>query len=362
MSEQVLKKTALNAWHMAKGAKLVGFAGYELPVTYPLGLRGEHEACRQSAALFDVSYMGQVRVEGPQALEFLARLLPLNSSDLPIGTQGYSFLLDEAGGVLDDLMCARLGEDRFELVVNGACKTSDVAHMRKIAADFDVEIEVHDRALIALQGPRAAEALAGTRVEAATSLKFMEVCEPTEGYAVSRSGYTGEDGFEIGLPHEDVVAFCDLLCDQGFVEPAGLGARDSLRLEAGLCLYGQDLGPEITPLDASLGWAIPKDRVGYVGAERIAEQRAFRPDFALVGLLPEGRAPWRAGVKVFDADQNEVGVVTSGTFSPTLNRPIALARVQRAAAKAESFMGELRGKSVPCERTKLPFVKKSYAK
>lgn len=362
MSDQDLRKTALNDWHRARDAKLVGFAGYELPVTYPLGLRGEHEACRKAAALFDVSHMGQVSVTGPDAVAYLERILPLNCADLALGTQAYSFLLNAEGGVMDDLMCARLEDTRFELVVNGACKVADMAHMRAQAEDFDVSLEVRERALIALQGPRAAEALATTELKVATELKFMQVCEPLPGYAVSRSGYTGEDGFEIALPNEAVAAFCDQLCAHEFVEPAGLGARDSLRLEAGLCLYGQDLDTGITPLDASLGWAVPKDRSGYIGAEKLIQQRASSPDYALVGLLPEGRAPWRAGVKIFDADGNEVGHVTSGTFSPTLEHPIALARVKKSAAKADSFIGELRGKQVPCQRTKLPFVKKSYAK
>lgn len=366
MSDQDLKKTALNDWHRARDAKMVGFAGYELPVTYPLGLRGEHEACRSAAALFDVSHMGQVSVTGPGAVAYLESILPLNCADLALGKQAYSFLLNADGGVLDDLMCARLGDTlddtRFELVVNGACKAADLAHMQAQATGFDVSLQVRERALIALQGPRAAEALAQTDLKAATDLKFMEVCEPLPGYGVSRSGYTGEDGFEIALPNADVAAICDQLCGHDFVEPAGLGARDSLRLEAGLCLYGQDLDTSITPLDASLGWAVPKNRSGYLGAEKLAAQRAGSPDYALIGLLPEGRAPWRAGVKLFDGEGQEVGLVTSGTFSPTLDRPIALARVQRAAAKADQFIGELRGKRVPCQRTKLPFVKKSYAK
>jgi len=362
MVDPSVQKTALHDWHQAKGAKLVDFAGYALPVSYPLGLRGEHEACRTAAALFDVSHMGQVRVSGTEAVSFLMRLLPLDAGQLAIGRQAYSFLLNDQGGILDDLMCARLEEARFELVVNGAYKQDDIAHMRALAGDFDVQIEVHDRSLIALQGPRAAEALATTDLKEAAKLKFMDVAEPQPGYAVSRSGYTGEDGFEIAVPNEAVVALCDHLCRLDFVEAAGLGARDSLRLEAGLPLYGQDLNADITPLDASLGWAVPKDRDGYMGAEAIKAQRQDSPKYARLALIPEGRAPWRAGVNIFDSAGNRIGQVTSGTFSPTLNHPIALALVERSAAGGDSFFGELRGKHVPCAKTKLPFVKKSYAK
>ena len=190
----------------------------------------------------------------------------------------------------------------------------------------------------------------------------MEICEPLPGYSLSRSGYTGEDGFELAVPNADVAALCDQLCAHEFVKPAGLGARDSLRLEAGLCLYGQDLDSSITPLDAGLSWAIAKDRGNYIGAAYLAVQRQTGPTYLRLGLLPEGRIPWRTGMTLFDADQREVGLVTSGTFSPTFDRPIALARVRREGAQSDSFTGELRGKRLACQRSRLPFVKKSYAK
>ena len=362
MSDQSPQKTHLYDWHQKKDAKIVAFAGYALALTYPLGLRGEHEACRNAAALFDVSHMGQVHVEGAQAVAYLNRLLPLDCEALAIGNQSYSFLLNEQGKVLDDLMCARLGPNRFKLVVNGACKVRDLEHMGAIAADFDVTLEVHDASLIALQGPRAAQALTQTDLAQATQLKFMQMSEPVPGYTVSRSGYTGEDGFEISVPNESVANLCDQLCALDFVEPAGLGARDSLRLEAGLHLYGQDLWAEISPLDAGLGWAVPKGRGGFVGAQAIATQRENGADYACIALLPEGRAPLRTGDQLFDLDDQHIGKVTSGLFSPTLGRPIALASVKRSAAKATQFVGQLRGRPVICEKTKLPFVKKSYAK
>ena len=205
MAESETKKTRLYDWHLAKGAKMVDFAGYALPISYPLGLKGEHEACRNAAALFDVSHMGQVSVTGPGAVAFLSRLIPLDSANLAVGAQGYSFLLNEQAGVLDDLMCARLADDRFEVVVNGACKVNDVAHMRTLAEAFDVHITVRERSLIALQGPRAAEALATTELAAACDLKFLEVCEPADDTLIARAGYTGEDGFEIALSHDRVV-------------------------------------------------------------------------------------------------------------------------------------------------------------
>ena len=239
MSEPI--QTKLYDWHVARGAKMVDFAGYALPVSYQLGLKGEHEACRNAAALFDVSHMGQVSVTGPDAVAFLSRLLPLDSANLAIGTQAYSFLLDDQGGVLDDLMCARLGPDRFELVVNGACKVADVAHMRAVAAAcdpaVDVDISVRERSLIALQGPKAAAALAKTDLAAACDLKFMQVCEPAEGTLISRSGYTGEDGFEIAIPHYRVVALADHGGSQSQTHPHPYNRYVRLRLGLGFRLF-----------------------------------------------------------------------------------------------------------------------------
>ena len=362
MTELSSQKTYLYDWHVHAGAKMVDFAGYILPVSYPLGLKGEHEACRTTAALFDVSHMGQIGLSGPDIISFLNRLLPLNSEALSIGAQAYSFLLNEQGGILDDLMCTRVEKSRFELVVNAACKVADLKHIRAIAAPFQVEIRVRDRSLIALQGPRASEALSRTDLAKACDLSFLQVCEPGQDTLVSRSGYTGEDGFEIALPHNQVVDLCMQLSALSWVQPAGLGARNTLRLEAGLRLYGQDLSADITPLDASLGWAIPKNRTGYVGAETLMDQRATAPAKACIGLLPDGRAPLRTGIQLFNEDSQAIGRITSGSISPTLDRPIALALVDRAAAKGSGFMGELRGKLIKCHKTKLPFIRKSYAK
>lgn len=362
MSDNKIKKTYLHDWHLNSGARLVDFAGYALPVSYKLGLRAEHEACRHSAALFDVSHMGQVSISGADALKYLKKLIPLDSESLPVGAQGYSFLLNKQGGILDDLMCARLADNHFEFVVNGACKEIDIVHMREVAQNFEVNIQVKDKSLIALQGPRASEALAKTKLKDACNLKFMQVRNLPRDISISRSGYTGEDGFEISIPNDQVVELASELVSMSFVEPAGLGARDTLRMEAGLPLYGQDLNPQITPLDASLSWAIPKNRENYIGSQALLRQRQKGPAKARIALLPEGRAPLRTGVQLFDDNGNVVGHVTSGTISPTMGVPISLAIVDQAASKNQSFTGEIRGKRVACIRTKLPFVPKSYAK
>ena len=358
--------TPLIALHRELGGKLVDFAGYLLPVQYPAGIMTEHKHCRDSAALFDVSHMGQVELTGEGADSALETLVPGELLKLGVGRQRYGFLTNESGGILDDLIIARL-PDRLFVVVNGACKRADIAHLRAKLPGVTVT-ELTDRALIALQGPKAVEALA-RHAPAAAELSFLSIAEM--GLAgvpalVSRSGYSGEDGFEISLPAERAEEVARLLLAEPEVMPAGLGARDSLRLEAGLCLYGHDLTPETTPVEAGLTWAIGKRRRaegGFPGAEVILRQLTEGPPRRRVGLRPEGRAPVREGAALLDAEGQAVGSVTSGGFGPTVGGPVAMGYVTAALATPGSrLFAEVRGKRLPVTVADLPFVQQRYVK
>ncbi|MFZ1743254.1 MAG: glycine cleavage system aminomethyltransferase GcvT [Pontixanthobacter sp.] len=361
--EQVLP---LDAWHRAQGARMVEFAGYQMPIQYE-GIVAEHEWTRAHAGLFDVSHMGQLLVSGEGADAALEALFPIDLSTLKLGMQRYSLLLDENGGVLDDLMVSRWPEALF-LVVNGATKWDDIAHLCEHLPDDVTLNHLQDRALLALQGPQAFKVLerhaTGEHpLSALTFMKFGHFTVAGVEMAISRSGYTGEDGFEISLPAEDAEKIATLLCTEPEVKPIGLGARDSLRLEAGLPLYGHDLDTETDPVSARLLFALAKSRResgGWMGHGPIAEKLSGGTATKRVGLKVEGRMPAREGALVFSGD-TEIGRVTSGGFSPTLGYPIAMAYVAADhAANGTALQIEVRGKRLDAVVTSMPFVPHNY--
>jgi aminomethyltransferase len=354
----------LDAWHHARGARMVPFAGYMMPIQYE-GIMAEHLWTRENAGLFDVSHMGQLLISGPDVDAELEKLLPGDVKGLAVDKMRYSLLLNESGGILDDLMLTRQA-DGFYMVVNGATKYDDIGHMREHLPDEITLNHLEESALLALQGPKAAEVLARIQPEVAR-LYFMEAgafdLDGTPAW-ISRSGYTGEDGFEISIAAAHAERIASLLCDQPEVKPIGLGARDSLRLEAGLPLYGHDLDEETTPIAADLGFALSKRRReegGFPGAERILLEREQGPVLKRVGLLVEGRQPVREGAAVVDADGNEVGRVTSGGFSPSLERPIAMAYVPVALAQQGTRIQlNQRAKIFEADVVAMPFVPHRY--
>jgi aminomethyltransferase len=362
-----LKATPLDAWHRAHGARMVEFAGYAMPVQYQ-GVLAEHLHCRAQAALFDVSHMGQATLTGATAAAALERLVPGDMLGLKPGRQRYTLLTNEAGGIIDDLMVANLGRERLFLVVNASRKDTDFTH---IATDLPAGVQLHlheDRALLALQGPAASAVVARLGQEAA-ALPFMGVAEvPLAGIPclVSRSGYTGEDGFEISVPAEHAEALADKLTGEPEVAPAGLGARDSLRLEAGLCLYGNDIDELTTPVEADLNWVIGKRRRtawDFPGAAAIRDQFEHGAHRHRVGIRPDGRAPARALTDIVAGDGTAAGTITSGGFSPTLTAPIAMGYVRKdLAAEGTALHLIVRGKPLPARVVPLPFVPHRYAR
>lgn len=353
----------LEGWHRALGARMVPFAGYDMPIQYE-GIMAEHNWTRSSAGVFDVSHMGQLRVTGDGAGAALEAVLPGNVAALGEGCVRYSLLLDESGGVLDDLMVTRMAEGYY-LVVNGATKWDDIAHLVEHLPDGVTLNHMVDHALLALQGPRAVEALAAI-VPGVEALFFMEAgafAWKDHELWISRSGYTGEDGFEISIPASAVEQFADALLGHEAVKPAGLGARDSLRLEAGLPLYGHDLDQQTDPISAGLGFAIPRVRreaggfIGHAGLVRVIDAG---PSRRRVGLLLDGRQPAREGAEIIAGDE-VIGIVTSGGFSPTLERPIAMGYVSAVhAAPGTALEIEVRGKRLPATISILPFVPHRY--
>jgi aminomethyltransferase len=364
----------LDAWHRARDARMVEFAGYAMPVQYNGeggGIIAEHLWTRENAGLFDVSHMGQLTVEGEGVIEALEALLPGDFAALKPGRQRYSLLLNEDGGILDDLMVTNRG-DHFYVVVNGATKWDDIGHLREQLPDAITLNHLDEQGLLALQGPKAADALARlglTPVDggvALTELKFMQAgLFDWQGrtLGVSRSGYTGEDGFEISVAAEDAVALADALVAQPEVKPIGLGARDSLRLEAGLPLYGHDLTERTDPVSADLTFAVSKRRRAeglFLGADRVLAKLTSGPRARRIGLVLEGRQAAREGAKVF-AGEVEVGQVTSGGFSPSLQRPIAMAYVDAArAAPGTALEIDVRGKRLAATVAPMPFVPHRY--
>jgi aminomethyltransferase len=366
-STVALKRTPLHALHQALGAKLVEFAGYDMPVQYPAGIIAEHNHTRTSAALFDVSHMGQVRIDGSSAAAALETLVPGDIAGLAPMRTRYTLFTEDSGGILDDLMVTNRGDHLF-LVVNAACKADDLAHLQaKIGGRVGVR-ELADRALLALQGPKVAGVMARLAPESA-ALKFMNFGTATIGGMecwLTRSGYTGEDGFEISVANDQAERLARLLLDQPEVKPAGLGARDSLRLEAGLCLYGHDIDRTTTPIEADLAWTIGKRRRaegGFPGATRILGELANAPKRKRVGILPDGRAPAREHTQVTDAAGAPIGEITSGGFGPTVGGPIAMGYVAAASAvEGTPLQLTVRGVARPAKVVKLPFTPHRYAK
>jgi aminomethyltransferase len=348
---------------------MVPFAGYDMPVHYPAGILREHLHTREHAGLFDVSHMGQVLVRGPGAAEALEGLMPVDLLALPVGRQVYSLLTLPDGGVLDDLMVYRRGPEAFLLVLNAACKVADLAHLRAALPRLEVQ-ELADRALLALQGPAAARLLAPFATGLG-ELRFMQgraLAVAGIDCLVTRSGYTGEDGFEISLPKEAAEGFARRLLSVQGIAPVGLGARDSLRLEAGLCLYGHELSPDISPIEAGLGWAIaPARRPGaaragaYPGADRIGRELLHGASRRRVGLRGRDKAPVRDGAALLDATGREVGRVSSGGFAPSLGAPVAMALVAAAsAAEGTGLQAIVRDRPRPMDVVRMPFVPTRY--
>jgi aminomethyltransferase len=367
--EQAPARTPLYARHIALGGRMVEFAGYALPVNYSKGVLAEHLFTRAKAGLFDVSHMGQAFLSGRDAARKLESLVPGDLLALEPGRIRYSQFTNEQGGILDDLMITRLAPDakgeRLFLVVNAACKAADFAHLRGKLPDLRLEI-LEDRALLALQGPAAATVLE-RYLPGVSALAFMaQGAFVWRGFElfVSRSGYTGEDGFEISLPADAARPFADALLLEEDVEPVGLGARDSLRLEAGLCLYGHDIDTTTSPIEAGLAWSISKRRReegGFPGAARIKKELAGGLARMRVGLLLEGRAPAREGAEIANVEGIVIGRVTSGGFAPSLGRPIAMGYVPPAFALEKTLVNLIvRGKPLPARVVATPFVPNRY--
>ncbi|MFT5258570.1 MAG: aminomethyltransferase [Saprospiraceae bacterium] len=368
MSEALLS-TALSSLHIENDAKMVPFTGYNMPVQYPLGVLKEHLHTREAAGLFDVSHMGQAWVTGKDAARELEKLIPIDIVDLTDGEQRYGFFTNEKGGIEDDLMVSRWG-DKIMLVVNAACKNQDFAHINAHLTGDAVLTVVDDRALIAIQGP-AAHTVLEEMGHDLSSMEFMHCWQLTLNGAdcyVTRSGYSGEDGFEISVHNDDALALATQLQAHEACEWIGLGARDSLRLEGGMCLYGHDIDTTTTPVEAAISWAIPSvrrtggDRAGgFIGSDTVLTQMPNKVDHKRVGIKPAGRAPMREGTLLTDQEGNEIGKITSGGFSPTLGHPIAMGYVTKAHSKlGTTIYAQVRGKLNPAEVSKTDFVKNNF--
>ena len=368
--DTLIRITPLHQMHLDAGAKMVPFAGYDMPVSYPLGIKKEHNHTRQKAGLFDVSHMGQIRLSAENAKKALESIVPVDIIDLPLMKLRYALFTNKSGGVMDDLMVTNLGDEDLFLVVNAGCKNSDFAHLQRTIGD-DCKVEfLEDVALLALQGPLAHKVLS----EIAPSISEMifmtakQVVINGIECLITRSGYTGEDGFEISLAAKDSEELAKLLLSNIEVEWVGLGARDSLRLEAGLSLYGHELDIHHSPVESSLGWALSKvrrtggEREGnYLGFETIMKHINEGSESKVVGLQPEGRMPVRDGAMIEDELGNNVGKVTSGGFGPSINRPIAIARLKKSYIEKNSKLFALvRDKKIAVEIVSLPFVKQNY--
>ncbi len=363
MSE-TLKRTPLYDLHVELGGKMVGFAGWEMPVQFPAGIMAEHAQCRQKAALFDVSHMGQVVLRGDGAAEALEAIAPSAFTTLKPGKARYTMFTNSDGGIMDDLIVTNAGDHLF-VVVNASMRDQDIGHMRDNLSGVELT-ELNDRALVAVQGP-SAEAVVSALAPAAADLTFMEAAVMDLLGAecrVARQGYTGEDGYEISIPADRAEDVARALLAHEDCAPAGLGARDSLRLEAGLCLYGNDIDAGTSPIEAQLTWALQKRRReegGFPGDARIQREIAEGPSRKLVGIKPEGRAPARQGVEIASADGDVIGSVTSGGFGPTVGGPVSMGYVASAHAEPGTKLNLIvRGKQMPAEVIALPFVPHNY--
>ena len=371
-----LKQTVLTNLHKELGAKMVPFAGYEMPVQYPMGVMKEHLHCRAQAGLFDVSHMGQcflIPEDGKYetVAKAIEKIVPADILGLAPGQQRYTQFLNKDGGILDDLMVSRLGMDGHQhwayLVVNAACKEQDFAHLSAHMPDgINIKI-LDDMSLLALQGPKAAEIISQYIPKAAT-MPFMSSMDmpfmDDIWVHISRSGYTGEDGYELAIKNKDAVCVAEALLSHDQVAPIGLGARDSLRLEAGLCLYGHDIDKTTSPVEAGLLWSIPKHRReqgGFLGAERVQKELAEKPSRRRIGIMPDGRAPARQGTQIQSEDGKDIGVITSGGFGPSVGGPVAMGYVKRKYAKIGTKINLLvRGKTMPAHVVKLPFIANNF--
>jgi aminomethyltransferase len=364
-------QTPLHALHLELGARMVPFAGYAMPVQYPTGLMAEHLHTRSAAGLFDVSHMGQLRLVGIDAASAFETLMPVDVVDLPVGKQRYGLLLNDEGGIMDDLMFVNRGDDIF-VIVNGACKHGDLAHIHATIGQLCHVDEQFDRALLALQGPQAVTALQRL-LPGVEKLIFMTGAAFDWAGAdlfITRSGYTGEDGFEISLPADHADAFARALLAQPEVKPVGLGARNSLRLEAGLCLYGQDIDTTTTPIEAGLNWAIQKVRRsggarsgGFPGAERVLAQLDGTEPLPRkrVGLIALERIPVREHCEIQSLNGSIIGEITSGLLGPSAEKPVAMGYVSaEQAAVGTRLQAMVRGKAVPMEVAAMPFVPNRY--
>ncbi len=366
-----VKRTPLYDLHVDRGGKLVPFAGYSMPIQFPAGIMAEHGHTRSQAGLFDVSHMGQAWLRAPSGVAALMeRLVPGEIQRLGVGRMRYTQLLNADGGIIDDLMVTKFedgnGTEELFIVVNGACKDGDFAHIeRELSGDAEFELWP-ERALIALQGPKAAEALASLipGVEDMTFMSARKTAYEGHDVIVSRCGYTGEDGYEISIDGSAVTNLAQHLLDLPGVQPIGLGARDSLRLEAGLCLYGNDIDETTSPVEANLVWSIGKRRReegGFPGAGRVLKELSDGPARVLVGLAPEGRAPARHGAAIQSTEGEDIGIVTSGGFGPTYEGPVAMGYVRAAHAGVGGEVNLIvRGKELPAKIAPLPFVPHNY--
>jgi|TARA_B100001559_G_scaffold169849_1_gene142374 aminomethyltransferase len=361
------QKTALYEYHKSLGAKFVAFAGYQMPVQYTSGIVEEHKLTRSKAGLFDVSHMGQLFIENsPDLIQELEKIIPIDLKNIKLNQSKYSFLTNESGGIYDDLIVTKV-EKGFNIILNAACKENDYKLIKDALGDKFKIILHEELSLIALQGPKAAEIMENL-IKGVSSLKFMNgnnFSFNQNKIYITRSGYTGEDGFEISLPNKIAETFAKILVNNG-AQPIGLGARDTLRLEAGLCLYGHDINETTTPIEANLKWAISKrrrDEGGFLGYNKIKLNISGQLSRLRVGIKPMGKIIAREGVKIFSQAEKEIGSITSGTFGPSVNGSIAMGYVKYDFAKSGTkILLEVRGKKYEAIVTELPFYKKNYVR
>src|SRR5690606_3334428 len=362
---QERKTLPLQDFHEAAKARFGAFAGWNMPITYPLGVMKEHLHTREHVGLFDISHMKLIEISGPDTITLLAQLCPLDPSVLKNGQSKYSFFLSHYGGILDDIIVTRLGDDRFIIVANAGNVDADIEHLNEAVSGKTVKIEPLERVFLAIQGPEAQEVVSNLDLPA-DELSFMTGVEPKEGWFMTRSGYTGEDGFEIGLPIEEGRELVEKLLADERVAWIGLAARDSLRLEAGLCLHGQDITPETDPVSAGLTWAISKpvrEKAEFKGAQAVLAAIANGTLAKRVGLKPEGRQPVRTGAELIDENGHQIGTVTSGGFGPTAGCPVAMGYVEKSlASPGTRIFAEIRGNKVPVDVVTLPFIPHRYRK
>ena len=362
-----IKKTSLNKLHQDNKAKFVEFAGYEMPIQYSLGIIEEHKFTRSNSGIFDVSHMGQLFIYGDDNLtNDLEKIFPLDLKNLQLNSSKYSFLMNDKAGVYDDLIITKL-EEGFLIILNAACKDNDFKILSSLLKDKYKMVLDNQKSLIAIQGPKSVEIL-NQILKTVADLNFMSgnwFTYKDQKLYVTRSGYTGEDGFEVSISNELAEVFTKELLENG-AKLIGLGARDTLRLEAGLCLYGHELGTEITPIEANLKWAISKERLnngGFIGSDNVISQIKEGAKKIRVGIKPEGRLIAREKTKIYNESEQVIGEVTSGTFGPSVNGPIAMGFVDQEFSKKETkILLEVRGKKYPANICKLPFYKKSYVK